>query len=169
MESCRLCNPYRILGIPHDNVKALLQRFKPAVFGAASFEERDTAIDLLLVEQHAYRAAATGLAESKDLLSFWRARRELLPNWSALAFNVALFQPSSAGAERIFSQRLAHMYDHSQASTLQDSRTAAVMVRFNEKERRRLLALRGGGVAAGAAGAADADPDDELSLDESDF
>ena len=97
----------------------------------------------------AYRALAAGLDPTRDISEWWRQRKIDLPNWSALAFKVALFQPSSAGVERIFSM-LDHLFTDEQTAALADYRTAAIMVRYNDLQRKRLEDARRAALAAAA-------------------
>ena len=145
-ESCRLCNPARIChvaGTPAE-VRTLLQRFKRGIFGLLTpFDPVDPAIDALITELPAYRAAALAFPNNGDALAFWRQHRKTLPRWSRLAFNVAVFQPSSACVERVFSM-LEALLDDNQASALEDYRTAAIQTRYNNLQRKRLAELRAG-------------------------
>ena len=117
-------------------------RFSYSVYGLTNpFYSKTPSIDLLIDEAPAYRAAATGIDEELDAMLFWRQHRLSLPHWSRLAFIVALFQPSSAAAERVFSMMEAR-FDDTQSNALEDYRAASVMLRYNELQRERLDEMR---------------------------
>ena len=62
---------------------------------------------------------------------WWRRHKQSLPHWlSSAAYNLPLVQPSSAGAERVFSILRSHFDDH-QAGELEDYLQAAVMLVYN--------------------------------------
>ena len=67
-----------------------------------------------------------------DEMVWWRCHKLSLPHWSSAAYNLnlALVQPSSTAAERVFSILRSHFDDH-QAGALEDSLEAAVMVAYN--------------------------------------
>ena len=141
-ESCRLCHPASINQIAVSELRALLMRFSHSVYGLTNpFYSKTPSIDLLIDEVPAYRAAATGIDEELDVMLFWRQHRLSLPHWSQLAFIVALFQPSSAAAERVFSMMEAQ-FDDTQSNALEDYRAASVMLRYNELQRERLDEMR---------------------------
>ena len=64
-----------------------------------------------------------------DEMVWWRRHKLSLPHWSSAAYNLALVQPSSAAAERVFSILRSHFDDH-QAGALEDLE-AAVMLAYN--------------------------------------
>ena len=145
--SCRLCNPYRINHIDISLVSGLLRRFQIGVFDGRTPADKDAAIARLLAELAAYRAAAAlvNIDETQDhgsqILFFWRQHTDTLLNRASLAFNVALFQPSSAGVERIFSM-LEALFNDTQTHALEDYCTAAIMPRYNTLQRLDLANLR---------------------------
>ena len=64
------------------------------------------------------------LAEIKDMqvrrgdeMVWWRRHKLSQPHWSSAAYNLALVQPSSAAAERVFSILRSH-FDYHQAGAL---------------------------------------------------
>ena len=50
-----------------------------------------------------YIAACEDVDPSHDVLMFWKNHVRSLPHWSTAASKVAVVQPSSAAAERVFS------------------------------------------------------------------
>ena len=143
MEAARLCNPLRICHIADAKVHDLLERFKPAVFGVATIAERAAPIAMLIGELAGYRSRASKLNEVAitDLMQWWRQNGATLPRWFALTCTVVLFQPSSAGAERVFSM-LDGMFDADQAAALEDYKTGP------DVPLQRHAALQAGGCAA---------------------
>ena len=100
--------------------------------------EQAAPIAMLIGELAAYRSRASKLNEAiTDLMQWWRQNGATLPRWFALTCTVVLFQPSSAGAERVFSM-LDGMFDADQAAALEDYKTAALMVRYNDMQRSKL-------------------------------
>lgn len=61
-------------------------------------------VDRCLYEMEEYKLAGAGVSVSTDLLDFWRSHAVRLPGWHETFLIVALIQPSSAAAERGFSQ-----------------------------------------------------------------
>ena len=58
-----------------------------------------------------------------------------LPKWSKFMKKIACVQPTSAAAERM----LKGLYDDTQSCVLEDHQASALMVHYNEGQRRRLL------------------------------
>ena len=110
----------------------------------ANLAEKESTIAALINELGAYLACTSELSGPIDILGWWR-RRRVQPSppvaRHALACTVALFQPSSAGVERIFSM-LQHQFNDQQSRALEDYRRTALMVRFNETQRRSLALAR---------------------------
>ncbi len=97
------------------------------------FLDDDGVIAGLQNELPAYLAEADGVQiEHGQELQWWKARRQQLPHWSAAARRLALVQPSSAAAERVFS--LLHAaFDDQQANALEDYLEAAIMLAYNHR------------------------------------
>ena len=74
--------------------------------------------------------AADGYTEL--LLKFWGQRGESLPHWSLAARQVFLLVPSSAAAERVFSQ-MRLMFGDRQDTMLQDIFQTSLMLRCNKR------------------------------------
>ena len=74
--------------------------------------------------------AADGYTEL--LLAFWFQRRVSLPNWCLAARQVFALVPSSAAAERVFSQ-MCQMFGDRQDSVLQDIFQTSLMLRCNKR------------------------------------
>jgi hypothetical protein len=67
----------------------------------------------------------------EELLEWWRQNGPRLPQWRLVLQVAALFQPSSAAAERVFSMA-AWMFGDDQDAALQDYKEASLMLRYNE-------------------------------------
>ena len=74
--------------------------------------------------------AADGYTER--IVEFWAARRESLPTWCFAARQVFALVPSSAAAERVFSQ-MRLMFGDRQDSMLQDIFQTSLMLRVNKR------------------------------------
>ena len=70
---------------------------------AFPFLNTPAVLDGLKQELPAYMAKATDVSISTEALPWWKKHASDLPNWSSAACKVALVQPSSAAAERVFS------------------------------------------------------------------
>jgi hypothetical protein len=77
--------------------------------------------------------------QNGTLLEWWKNNRDLSAWIDVLAVAV-LLQPSSSSAERVFSM-YSWMFDDDQDSALQDFKETALMLRYNEQDRVRQLAL----------------------------
>jgi len=84
----------------------------------------------LVKELAMYQLIVIGSQESQ-LLSFWQLHKRELPAWYSCFQRIALLQPSSASAERVFSQ-LRNAFGDQQESTLEDYKEASIMMRFNK-------------------------------------
>jgi hypothetical protein len=71
-----------------------------------------------------------------DMLEWWRTKQTQLPNFSRLAFIVAVVSPSSATVERVFS--LLRTLIHDQESALEDFIECSLSIRYNNLSRRQL-------------------------------
>ena len=80
-----------------------------------------------------YLAAAADFNPSYSICEFWKHHVDTLPHWSAAASKVAVLQPSSAAAERVFSI-LNRSFNDAQNHTLQDLVETSVMMQFNDHE-----------------------------------
>ena len=74
--------------------------------------------------------AADGYTER--LLEFWSLRAESFPQWSIAARKVFTLVPSSAAAERVFSQ-MRIMFGDKQDTMLQDIFQTSLMLRVNNR------------------------------------
>ena len=79
-----------------------------------------------------YIAACEDVDSSHDVCTFWKNRKQTLPHWSAAACKVAVIQPSSAAAERVFSV-LNGSFSDTQNSSLQNLIETSVMLQFNKR------------------------------------
>ncbi|HYB98980.1 MAG TPA: hAT transposon family protein [Candidatus Limnocylindrales bacterium] len=99
----------------------------------------DAFVVRLKTELPGYLAACDAVTTDKaaDLLIFWRRHREDLPTWCEAFVRIALLQPSSAAAERVFSM-LGAMLAARQGRLLADSMTASLTTRYNDMWRGRV-------------------------------
>ena len=135
----------------NDSMKVPLQAFKAArLFVPSKVQEMNVntqSVDSLAVfpffdplqlqhlkaELPNYIAACEDIDPSQDTLTFWRNHKSSLPNWSAAASKVAVLQPSSAAAERVFSL-LKQSFSEAQNATLQDIIETSVMLQYNNRD-----------------------------------
>ena len=131
-----------------NDLSCALQLFKLArYFSPAKFSEiRPTSSDLdslsvfpflnteaiegLKSELPKYLAAVEDVSPQIDPLEWWKHHSTDLPKWASAAGRVALIQPSSAAAERVFSI-LASSFGKQQESSLQDYIQLSVMMQYN--------------------------------------
>jgi hypothetical protein len=69
----------------------------------------------------------------KDFLKYFHLLREEFPEWLELVKILVLLQPSSAAAERVFSQ-LAGMFSKNQMNLLQDTLWIVIALRFHDRD-----------------------------------
>ena len=62
--------------------------------------------------------------------SWWKRNEKVLSNWSSTCKSVFLVQPSSAGAERVFSI-LSNSFTDMQEHSLKDYIETSVMLQYN--------------------------------------
>ena len=78
-----------------------------------------------------YIAACEDVDPSHDVLTFWKNHVRSLPHWSTAASKVAVVQPSSAAAERVFSI-LKRSFSDTQYGSLNDLIESSVMLQYND-------------------------------------
>ena len=135
----------------NDSMKIPLEAFKAArLFVPAKVQEMNInaqAVDSLSVfpffdnleleqlksELPNYIAACEDVDPSHDILTFWKNRARSLPHWSTAASKVAVVQPSSAAAERVFSI-LKRSFSDTQYGSLQDLIETSVMLQYNDRD-----------------------------------
>jgi hypothetical protein len=83
---------------------------------------------------------APNIDNSENLLSWWRNNWDKLPTWSRVLQIAVLYQPSSAGAERVFSM-VRWMFHEDQHGCLEDYKETALMLRYNTKWRNKAFDL----------------------------
>ena len=88
------------------------------------------AIEGLKSELPNYQAAVEDVSPQIDPLEWWKHHSADLPKWASAAGRVALIQPSSAAAERVFSI-LASSFGKQQESSLEDYIQLSVMMQYN--------------------------------------
>ena len=124
--------PHAIYRHPPDAVDILLQDI-PLVDAVTRAQ--------LLLELAAYRAIAIGdpaLTGASDVEAWWASKDGdvTIKTWYETATKVMLLQPSSAAAERVFSMLKALMGDQQASKALQDYQQAALMIHYNQLQRR---------------------------------
>ena len=91
----------------------------------------------LITELVTYYVLAEGVAYDVPLLPWWFGVRHRLPCWyNHVLPEAVLMQPTSATAERVFSM-LNWMFREVQFAALEDYKETALMLRYNELQRRR--------------------------------
>lgn len=104
-----------------------------AVDSLAVFPFFDTVeLQCLKTELPNYIAACEDVGTSHDVCTFWKNHENILPHWSAAASKVAVIQPYSAAAERVFSV-LNRSFNDTQNGSLQDLVETSVMLQFNKR------------------------------------
>ena len=78
-----------------------------------------------------YLAKAADTSDEVEPLTWWKKHSVHLPNWSSAARKVALVQPSSAAAERVFSI-LNSTFGAQQEQSLQDYIESSLMLQYNK-------------------------------------
>ena len=101
---------------------------------AFPFLDNSLILDGLKEELPSYlsKAEDVQVLQNTDVLPWWKKHAEELPKWSNAACKVALVQPSSAAAERVFSL-LKSSYGQQQELTLQDHIECSLMLQYNRK------------------------------------
>lgn len=130
-DAAELVRPDFVVGAGIDiNTVDLLRKFNKLT--------DDAVIALLKTEFPAYvvLAATVDAADVNDpdkLWAFWKKQTHL-PAWRSAVKEIALYSPSSAGAERVFSMYKA-MFDDSQALAGENKRCASITIRYNQVQR----------------------------------
>ena len=73
--------------------------------------------------------------DADNLWEFWKTNAILCPTWFKAACEVAIVMTSSASVERMFSLYDSLFNDYQQ-NALEDYKSGAVMLHFNEKQRK---------------------------------
>ena len=89
-------------------------------------------VDHLVAELPRYIAAADGCPVDVDALEWWRRHKNDLPKWADMARRIALCQPSSAAAERVFSL-LQCTFGDRQDLALEVYVEASLMLQYNKR------------------------------------
>lgn len=129
-KSAKLWNPSKIHTFAADQIEPSLRNLS-----FLSSEE----IAALLSELPRYIVQAQGFPPDfdEDHELWWRQHRLELPAWYSSLAKVAVFQPSSACVERVFSV-VNNLYDEQQGSALQDHLEASVMSSYNNSQRQKM-------------------------------
>ena len=72
--------------------------------------------------------------ERRNYMLFWNSKRQVLNPWYECVKVVALLQPSSAAAERVFAI-LRKQFSKYQDSTLEDYKGGSIKLRYNKIHR----------------------------------
>ena len=88
------------------------------------------AIEGMKSELPTYLAAAEGVAQQFDPYEWWKYHNADIPMWARSFRKIALIQPSSAGAERVFSL-LQTSFGKQQEHSLEDYIQLPVMMQYN--------------------------------------
>jgi hypothetical protein len=99
---------------------------------AFPFLDDITVLDGLKQELPSYLAKAADVSPSIEPLPWWKNNAEDLPSWSKAVCKVALVQPSSAAAERVFSL-LQCSFGPQQDLSLQDYIECSLMLQYNKR------------------------------------
>ena len=98
------------------------------------FLDNDGLIANLQQELPTFLAEANGVQiPAGDQMLWWHAHQEQLPYWSATTKRLALVQPSSAAAERVFSL-LRAAFNDKQVDALEDNLAVSVMMAYNYRQ-----------------------------------
>ncbi len=98
------------------------------------FLNDDATIANLQKELPTYLAEAEGVKmDEGEQMQWWHAHQARLPHWSTASKLLALVQPSSAPAERVFSLLRAAFNDR-QTTALEDDLEASVMMAYNHRK-----------------------------------
>ena len=89
-------------------------------------------LDGLKQELPSYLAKAEDISADTEPLAWWKKHAGQLPRWSSAACKVALVQPSSAAAERVFSL-LKSTFGPQQDLSLQDYIECSLMLQYNKR------------------------------------
>ena len=124
-KACRLFSLHRVQEI---KLTASSSDQSLACLPFISATERES----LKEELPAYLAWVNDLHKDFSPLDWWKTNASVLPNWSSIAREIMLIQPSSAAAERVFSLLKASFGEQLEAS-LQDYVEASLMLQFNKR------------------------------------
>ena len=91
------------------------------------------AIEGMKSELPTYLAAAEGVAPQCDHCEWWKYHSADLPMWARSFQKIALIQPSSAAAERVFSI-LQSSFGKQQEQSLEDFIQLSVMLQYNYRK-----------------------------------
>ena len=75
------------------------------------------------------------VAVNVELLPWWNNHKVKLAAWYKVVQEAVLLQPSSTGAERVFSM-LDSLFGDEQEAALEDYKETSVIMRYNELKRR---------------------------------
>lgn len=122
-KAARLFNPSKVSYLRPDatSVNSL---------AAFAFLHHEELLSGLKEELPMYLALATDVAPDINPLEWWKHHEKELPKWASALRKVLLVQPSSAGAERVFSL-LSNSFGCRQDHSLQDYIEISLMLQYN--------------------------------------
>lgn len=113
MQTWRFCRLFNYHFIASQDLEFLKKEIEESIVEQLS-PYKPKLIDSLSL----YKSNASG-AGDRDLVDFWNDQKNILQSWFFCFQMIALIQPSSAAAERVFAQ-LRSTFDEQQESTLED-------------------------------------------------
>lgn len=136
-KGCRMWNPYLFsLLIPEDYKEVNVQLVEQDLHLIPCLDATERAA--LVSEIPVYAAISRVFrSDTDDWQPFWRDHRSQLPNWSKALKKLAVFVPSSAAAERVFSI-LNGEFKSTQEAAMRDTLEASLLVRYNGMWRKKM-------------------------------
>ena len=98
---------------------------------AFPFLDSEQVIDALKTELPVYLAAVEDASTDVNPVQWWKHHATDLPKWSEAFRLIILVQPSSAAAERVFSE--LQSFKSQQESSLEDYIELSVMLQYNTR------------------------------------
>ena len=120
---CRLFSPEYVRTAEIESLRADLQHVLNPLIQYFPYLQRSL---------QTYKAHCVSSPDYPSILAFWVAKRDDLPDWFECLKFIALVQPSSAAAERVFALLRAKFSSY-QESTLEDYKACSVMMEFNRR------------------------------------
>ena len=127
VQTCDILNPSVASVTDRERAMVLLEDL--AIYLPSFTMDRVTAMK---EEWDGFKALSVGVAPKADVLGFFKLHQRELPNLAAAVCDLAIIPSSSASCERVFSM-LRCMFPAQSFSSLEDYRTAAVMLRYNKR------------------------------------
>lgn len=96
----------------------------------------EAVLEGLRAELDEYHARTLEHEQNGDLWAFWRQNKLKLPQWYALARNVALVMTSTSCLQRLFNLYGSQYNEQQQRGAVEDYKEATIMMHFNKLQRR---------------------------------